>query len=113
MLDEALTSSSWREDARSAAKKPVEGGAQPVLRTPDQWLGVLDPAELHTLILALFDRERQGRQTIGISTIAATILEQHGYVPGPERGQTYPALTEALAALIPQIKGLRYVAGMA
>jgi hypothetical protein len=84
-----------------------------VMRTPDEWLAVLDPSELYALIVALLDREREGRRTIGIAAIAAVILERHGYAPGPERGRAYQALSEALATLIPQIKGLRYVAGMA
>jgi hypothetical protein len=83
------------------------------VKTRDEWLAVLDPAELHALIVSLLDREREGRRTIGIAAIGAAVLEQHGYIAGPERGRAYQALSEALATLVPQIPGLRYVAVMA
>ncbi|MBN1401350.1 MAG: hypothetical protein JXA74_10970, partial [Anaerolineae bacterium] len=79
------------------------------MKTRDEWLAVLDPAQLHVLIVSLLDREREGRRTIGIAAIASAILEQQGYAPGPERGRAYQVLSEALATLIPQIPGLRYV----
>lgn len=76
----------------------------------DRFLADLTPARLRQIILELAEaRPPNEREGVDVSALIAHLIEEIGLGPGPERGNAYVRLAEAIKARVSAIEGMRYV----